>query len=270
VLLLLFMFLMFIAVLIPYFTLGEDIKMMKDIQLDAVLIPALIITIFTASISIAEEIEGRTAITLLSKPVSRRQFLLGKYFGVLMAAALMMLILTLVMGWTITYKYDQDRIDRPPDPVEVAEMQQRLAFLPAVVVEALRYTLLVFAEIQQMAPGVALAFCQVMILTSIAVALATRLPMVVNVVICLVVFFLGRLTHVLEAQSEGLPLVKFVAQVFGTLLPGLHYYDVGPAISSDIAVPWLDYVVPAAIPGLLFATVMLVFGLLLFEDRDLA
>ena len=37
--------------------------------------------------SISEEIEGRTAVTLMSKPVSRRQFLLGKYLGILLAGA---------------------------------------------------------------------------------------------------------------------------------------------------------------------------------------
>ena len=33
--------------------------------------------VLVAAVSISEEIEGRTAVTLMSKPVSRRQFLLG-------------------------------------------------------------------------------------------------------------------------------------------------------------------------------------------------
>jgi len=39
----------------------------------------------TVCISINEEIEGRTAVTLMSKPVSRRQFLMGKFVGILTA-----------------------------------------------------------------------------------------------------------------------------------------------------------------------------------------
>jgi hypothetical protein len=113
-------------------------------------------------------------------------------------------------------------------------------------------------------------FCQVMIITSIAVALATRLPMVVNVIICLVAFLMGRLTHVLDEQSRGNTLVNFVAQVFSTALPGLNYYDVGPAIVGEVEVPWFGYVLPAFLHGLIYTSIALVFGLILFEDRDLA
>jgi ABC-type Na+ efflux pump permease subunit len=264
-----FAMMMFFAVFLPFFTLGEDMKMMKDLQLDAILIPALLITVFTASISISEEIEGRTAITLLSKPVSRRQFLLGKYVGILLAGALMMLILTIVMGMFVTMKWDYDSLDRPPDLSEIATMHKALSGVP-VLAQPLRYVLLTFAEVQSLAPGVFMNFCQVMILTSLAVALATRLPMVVNVVICLVAFLMGRLTHVLEEQTRGNALVNFVAQVFATALPGLNYYDVAPAIVGEVEVPWFGYVLPAFIHGAIYSSIALIFGLILFEDRDLA
>jgi len=264
-----FALLMLLSIVVPFFTLGEDMKMMKDLQLDAILIPALLITVFTASISISEEIEGRTAITLLSKPVSRRQFLLGKYLGILMAGVLMMLLLTVVMGISVTIKWDYDRLDRPPDLAEIVAVQKSLSGAP-VAAQPLRYVLLTFAEIQALAPGVFMNFCQVMIITSIAVALATRLPMVVNVIICLVAFLMGRLTHVLDEQSRGNTLVNFVAQVFSTALPGLNYYDVGPAIVGEVEVPWFGYVLPAFLHGLIYTSIALVFGLILFEDRDLA
>lgn len=270
ILLLLAMFFMFLSTFIPYFTLGEDLKMVKDLELDMILVPTLIVTIFTTSVSIAEEIEGRTAITLLSKPVARRQFLLGKYFGVLMAAGLMVLILTVFMSWTINYKIDMDHIDRPPDSPEIASMTSALEFLPGVVVQGARYVALIFADLQGMAPGVVLSFCQVAILTSIAVALATRLPMVVNVVVCIAIFAMGHLTHVLQVISADNKLVNFVAQIFATILPGLNYFNVGPAIVGEVNVPWGGYVLPALIHGVIFTLIALLLGLILFEDRDLA
>jgi ABC-type Na+ efflux pump permease subunit len=269
-LIILFGALMFLSVFLPYFTFGEDLKMVKSLQLDAILLSTLIITVFTASVTIAEEIEGRTAITLMSKPVSRQQFLLGKFTGIFSAALLMALVLSVFMGWTIYFKQEMDRQERPPELADVVAIENALSFLPGVLMQAVRYVLLVFSELQALAPGVLLNACQVMIITALAVTLATRLPMVVNLVICLVVFFMGRLTHVLEAQSEGNPLVKFVAQVFSTLLPGLNYYDISPAIVSDFEVPWVGYVVPAALHGVIYTAIALLFGLILFEDRDLA
>src|SRR5207249_11086729 len=85
---------MFVFILLPYFTFGEDLLMMTEIDYDIIMALAVIFGVFTASISISEEIEGRTAVTLMSKPLSRRQFLIGKYLGTLLAC----LIMTLLLG----------------------------------------------------------------------------------------------------------------------------------------------------------------------------
>jgi hypothetical protein len=257
---------MFFLVFLPYFTLGEDLKMMKALDLDTILFATLVLSVFTASVSISEEIEGRTAITLLSKPMSRRQYLVGKYVGILTAALLMALVLSVFMGRMIEWKIDLDKLERPGDPPEIAAMERSV---PSGLALVLRPILRVFAELQHMAPGVVMNCFQVAIVTAVAVALATRLPMLVNLVVCVVIFAVGRLTHVLEAQAEN-PLVKFVAQIFATLLPGFNYYDVGPAIVNDVEVPWGGYVAHAAIHGLIYISIALFFGLVLFEDRDLA
>ena len=59
---------------IPYNTFGEDVKMLKDSGLTLIMVLAILVGLWTASVSVADEIEGRTAVTLLSKPISRRQF----------------------------------------------------------------------------------------------------------------------------------------------------------------------------------------------------
>lgn len=109
-LLIFMMFIMALSIFLPYYTFGEDLKMLKELQLSAILLPPLILTLFTAAISVAEEIEGRTAVTLLSKPVARRDFLIGKYLGIMAAALLMILILTIFMGWSINIKIDYERL----------------------------------------------------------------------------------------------------------------------------------------------------------------
>src|SRR4051794_14709063 len=73
--------LLFLSMIIPYFTFGDDFKMMKQLGLDMVMLASVLFCVLAASISVHEEIEGRTAVTLMSKPVTRRQFLLGKFFG---------------------------------------------------------------------------------------------------------------------------------------------------------------------------------------------
>src|SRR5262249_7125597 len=77
---------LFISMVIPYFTFGEDFRMMKQLSFDMIKLSTMGFAVIAAAVSVSEEIEGRTAVTLMSKPVTRRQFLLGKYFGILLAA----------------------------------------------------------------------------------------------------------------------------------------------------------------------------------------
>ena len=84
------------SIVIPYFTFGDDYKMMKQIGFDIVMLAAVLFGVLAASMSISEEIEGRTAITVMSKPINRRQFLIGKFLGILLACAAMSLMLGLV------------------------------------------------------------------------------------------------------------------------------------------------------------------------------
>jgi ABC-type transport system involved in multi-copper enzyme maturation permease subunit len=80
-----------VSLVLPYFTFGEDYKMMYELGFDIITFASLVFACIAASMFISEEIEGRTAVTLLSKPVSRFDFLVGKFAGILMAAFLMLL-----------------------------------------------------------------------------------------------------------------------------------------------------------------------------------
>ena len=82
---------------LPFFSLGEDVKMLKDCGLATILICGLLLATWTASTSIAQEIEGKTAMTLLSKPINRRQFIVGKYFGILQAVMLLLIPLMICL-----------------------------------------------------------------------------------------------------------------------------------------------------------------------------
>ncbi|HSG73476.1 MAG TPA: ABC transporter permease subunit, partial [Planctomycetaceae bacterium] len=70
---------------VPMFTLGDDFKMLMDCGLATILICGLLMGVWTSSTSVSAEIEGKTAMTLLSKPINRRQFIVGKYMGILNA-----------------------------------------------------------------------------------------------------------------------------------------------------------------------------------------
>jgi ABC-type transport system involved in multi-copper enzyme maturation permease subunit len=73
--------------LISQLTAGQDLKIIKDLGLAALNILGLFIAIFIGINLVAKEVDRRSIYTLLSKPVSREQFLVGKYLGLVMTLA---------------------------------------------------------------------------------------------------------------------------------------------------------------------------------------
>ena len=289
-----------LSVCIPYFTFGDDYKMMKQIGFDAVMLSAVLFGVLAASMSISEEIEGRTAVTLMSKPVNRRQFLLGKYLGILLAC----LVMSLVLGWTLNYALramrEFDPINNAPDPVDPTAGQVEKVVDP-LTFQAQKSVVPLFEKPVPSAPGKAMArgcglwfsdtlahsfgillgFGQVMILVAIASALATRISFVVNIVLCLLIYFLGHLAPVLVRVTEsagaaggvGVGLVGFLGKLFDVLLPALEFFNMGPAIIRETPLDlWMFGTYVATVLGysLLYTAIALLVGLLLFEDRDLA
>ena len=72
-----------------YFAFGDEPKLVKQSVLAVMLLAGLFGAVLSASASLAREIRAGTALAVLSKPVSRAQFLLAKYAGVALALTLM-------------------------------------------------------------------------------------------------------------------------------------------------------------------------------------
>lgn len=234
---------------IPYYTLGEDIKMLKDSGLTLMLVLAVMFALLTSSWSIADEIEGRTAVTLLSKPIRRWQFIVGKFLGILVPVALMFIVLGGIFLATVSYKASDDAHETAATQPTTAQCQ---------------------AEMAQVLPGIVLAFLETTVLAAISVAISTRLPMLANLLICWTIYLLGHLMPAVVNSAVGqYPLVRFMGKFLATLLPNLDDFNIQAGIAAGSAVP-LDYLGWAALYCALYTTAALVLALLLFEDRDLA
>ncbi|MCS7045169.1 MAG: ABC transporter permease [Gemmataceae bacterium] len=273
-------FMMAISPFIPYFTFGEDFKMVKELcYAFTMLFPALF-GIVVASMSVHDEIEGRTAVTVMSKPISRRQFLLGKFVGVTLAALAMTVLLGWVLVWIVLFKQTWDPSmygDPIPEP-EWVGLAANATFSQVNLNGLAQGIYFWINDAGEALPGLAIGFCQVMVLVAAAVAMATRVPMVVNVVGCLAIYLLGHLTGIMtESGSGGQGLIdrtiQFVAQLLDTIFPGLDLFDVGNAIVRDVPLPYHQfaaYALNVSLYGITYTAIALLVGLILFEDRDLA
>lgn len=242
-------FALFIFLLIPYNTLGEDIKLVITQGLTVVKLIAAFLAVWTASTTIADEIDGKTALMALAKPLSRKNFIIGKYVGVMIAVTLIFLILGTFFLNTISYKAVYDARESSKD-----------------VPTALECALVVY----DILPGLALAYLETIVLAAIAIAISTRLPLLPNLSITLLIYLAGNIIpEIVQSAAGQFPMVVFVANLVSAFLPCLGHFSMETAIAMGKSLPW-TYVGLAMVYAALYCLAALVFSLLLFEDRDLS
>src|SRR3990172_3274339 len=67
------------------FTLDDDDKLLLDLGLSTLLLSGLFLSAFSAAGVLSREIENKTVLTVISKPISRPLFILGKFAGLVSA-----------------------------------------------------------------------------------------------------------------------------------------------------------------------------------------
>ncbi|MGL6195513.1 MAG: ABC transporter permease [Thermoguttaceae bacterium] len=243
------LFALFIFLFIPYNTLGEDIVLVITQGLTLIKLFAVFLAIWTASSSIADEIEGKTALMILAKPVGRRSFIIGKYVGVMIAVSILFLILAIFFTNTISYKVVYDARESAKEiPTAIECLQKIVSILP----------------------GLVLAYLETMILAAVAVAISTRFSLLPNLTISFTIYILGHLVPQIVQSSVGqLPMVAFIGELSCAVLPVLDHFSMESAIAMNRSLPW-SYVGVAAAYSVIYCLMALALSLLLFEDRDLA
>jgi ABC-type transport system involved in multi-copper enzyme maturation permease subunit len=201
--------------MLPFFTLGEDTKMFKSVGLDVILLLVLIATLFATSKSIFDEIEDRTMLTLMSKPVSRWEVMLGKYLGIVFASAAAVAVLGVVLILATWMRI----------PTDYLLNNNTLNDLVSKQINGYR-----MMHISGLLPQLVLTWLQISVLAAVGVALSTRFSLVVNLPAVIILYIAGNLTRFLYPIATG-PLsdkstfVKAIGSGVSLLIPYLGTFD---------------------------------------------
>lgn len=261
---------------LPFFTMGEDTIMYKAVGLDVILILVLIMTLFATSKSIYDEIEDRTMLTLMSKPVRRWEVLVGKYLGIILAALLAIAVLGVILI-LCTYKRIPTDYQLRSWTLDDRELKQisdlRLMHLAGLI------------------PSLVLVWFEIAVLAAISVALSTRFSLVVNLPAVIMIYIAGNLTRFLfPLSADQSPALRLFARAVALVFPYLAHFDLRSlTVYHDIALPntqffprpgthpidvvylsqiW-TYVGIAALYGIGYAAFALSAGMWLFKSREL-
>ena len=210
-----------------FFHLGEQLKMVVDLGLGTALVVGLLVGVLGASWAVNEELESLSALAVLAKPVSRTVFLLGKYLGVLAAAALAVALQGLALLFTLRVLGDDSavflacalaalvlalaawlllvRLGASWGRAAMAAFGLAAAAL-IVALDSHGLLALFGREVPgwswALVPGLIGVILQVAVLGAVAVALATRLTLAANLPVVLAAFVLGQLAGDMVSVNE--------------------------------------------------------------------
>jgi len=82
---------------------AEQARISANFGFSGIQLSACILAVFVGSSLVAKEIEKQTVLTLLARPISRPQFLMGKFVGLSLVIFTVMLGLAAVLGLTVSF-----------------------------------------------------------------------------------------------------------------------------------------------------------------------
>jgi hypothetical protein len=109
-------------------TVGDESKIIKDLGLSAISLFGLLTAVFVGVSLVFKEIEKRTVLTLLAKPVSRWQFVAGKYAGLLAVLGLNVVLMSAVLAGILLFRGESPLPLLPAELLILVELALITAF----------------------------------------------------------------------------------------------------------------------------------------------
>lgn len=216
----------------------SETTVLRGMMLGIIQLTSAVIAIVLTVYMIPNEIERRTIYTILSKPVQRWQFLVGKYLGAVASLGLMMAMMCFVLS--LVFWYTQRDV--------------------AAILELLK------------AP--AMYFVQMSLLAALAIFFSTFVAPLVNFFLSGGMFLLGSLFNpffqTIQENSGTQPAMKFAATVVNTILPNFANYNVqNPIINPQSTIQnEKTYYLVATVYGVVYIVALLVGGIWIFDRRE--
>ena len=196
---------------------------------------AIVLTVYM----IPNEIERRTIYTILSKPVQRWQFLIGKFLGAVFALGIMILLMSIVM--IVLFQ-----IFNNPEPGKLLELARQSV----------------------------LYFIEMCLLAAVAIFFSTFVTPLVNFFLSIGMWLVGTVLNPLyesiQTNQGASPIMQGVAKFITSILPNFANYDVknpiinpGQQIQNETA-----YYLGTAGYGVLYITILIIAGILIFDRRE--
>ncbi len=212
-------------------TVGDRIKIIKDVGLSSISLFGVLMAILIGTGLVYKEIDKKTIFTLLSKPLRRAEFILGKFLGLVLTLLVMTAAMTVI-------------------------------FLAIVYAHTMKIE-------SGLLVAVAYIFLELVLITAVAILFSSFSTPILSSLFALAFYLIGHLSWGLElilkkmAPGAGRTLVRALYAV----LPDLENFNFKTEVVHGLPIPPGLYL-SSFLYGVCYTAFILVLAVLIFRRRD--
>jgi ABC-type transport system involved in multi-copper enzyme maturation permease subunit len=273
------------SLVVASLSLHQEARVVADIGASSISLYAVLVAVILGATSLHRELELKTIFPILSRPLRRHEYLVGKYLGMMATLAVFVAVDAAAVMIVLALQTEQT-------PWKVAVTVALLGAILGVTLLRAKYTR-VFVLIPWAAALVLSAYllastagddrrlvvasslltlCEVGIVAAIATFFSSFSSPFMSSIFTVLVFLVGRSTDTLANIPAKLfgERMREACAVLAHIFPNLHVYvPARPLLLGHVAdVSLSRYVAVAAAHAALYAIVLLAFGVLVFRKRD--
>jgi len=217
--------------LLALLTVGDRVKIIIDVGLASLSLFGVLMAILMGTGLVYKEIDKKTIYTLLSKPIHRYQFLLGKFLGLVLTLFIMLFLMSII-------------------------------FLAVVFLHTFKVEWSIFITIF-------FIFIELCLITAVAILFSCFSTPILSSIFSLSFYLIGHFSWGLETLIEKIRpgIGKIMAQIFYIFLPNLENFNFKTEIVHHLPIPSNIFLL-STLYGIAYTIFILLLAMLVFRKRD--
>jgi ABC-type transport system involved in multi-copper enzyme maturation permease subunit len=217
--------------LLAVLTVGDRVKIIKDVGLASISVFGVLMAILIGTGLVYKEIDKKTITTHLAKPIQRWQFLLGKFFGLVLTLFLMILAMAFIFLVIVLF--------------HTGKLEGRLLL------------------------AILFIFLELVLITAVAILFSCFSTPILSSIFSLSFYLIGHLSWGLETlvQKTRSGTARFALRALSAVLPDLENFNFKMEIVHGLAIDPRFYLF-SALYGLVYTVFILSLAVLVFKKRD--
>jgi len=217
--------------LLSLLTVGDKIKIIMDTGLSSISIFGVLMAILMGTGLVYKEIDKKTVYTLLSKPINRNQFILGKFLGLIITLFIMLAVMTAI-------------------------------FIIIILLHSGTISWKLFVSL-------GFIFLELCLITSVALLFSCFSTPILSSIFSLSFYLIGHLSWGMETLIKKINpgISKILTQVVYTLLPDLENFNFKTEVVHNLPIPPKVFLF-SLFYGITYTFFILMLSMLVFRKRD--